>query len=312
MFDAPYNRQMLVPRLYEWCDWRNTILPLLGKSVTPEATTRERGDSVSDIIEKMSPQYRREICRKRARELAQHLRDMYLGAIYSEVITPEDVASHTGSGSLFTEDPDLQAVDAGHTSDIKKNEHMNSIQRILICSNVWNRKSWFQGGPSASASALPSHSSRSERIVGETGSFPEVAPESPIVTEETHPHEQPEEFKQEKEEKEGDVHAVRELSTPHGEDDVWQKHCDVHGLKDSRSWDLRKSYRWWRADAPKTNPKSGRAESPKDTIRSRRKAYYNPSRSDGLGSPFLETTIEENSELIVKQPEHGYNQSHIF
>ena len=32
MFDAPYNRQMFVPRLYEWGDWKSVVLPLFGRS----------------------------------------------------------------------------------------------------------------------------------------------------------------------------------------------------------------------------------------------------------------------------------------
>ena len=46
--------------------------------------------------------------RAQARTMAQYMQDMYLGSLCQEALSPEAVASIAGSGSLFTEDPDLQ------------------------------------------------------------------------------------------------------------------------------------------------------------------------------------------------------------
>jgi hypothetical protein len=31
VFDAPYNRQMRIPRLTKWSDWKKVVMPLFGK-----------------------------------------------------------------------------------------------------------------------------------------------------------------------------------------------------------------------------------------------------------------------------------------
>lgn len=36
IFDAPYNRQKRLPRMFRWCDWRKLVYPMLGKSCPPE------------------------------------------------------------------------------------------------------------------------------------------------------------------------------------------------------------------------------------------------------------------------------------
>lgn len=36
VFDAPYNRQMRLPRMFRWKDWRNYVYPMLGKKVPSE------------------------------------------------------------------------------------------------------------------------------------------------------------------------------------------------------------------------------------------------------------------------------------
>jgi hypothetical protein len=42
-FDQPYNRQMTVPRLFDWRDWKEVIMPLFGKSpkIDPYGTYME-------------------------------------------------------------------------------------------------------------------------------------------------------------------------------------------------------------------------------------------------------------------------------
>jgi hypothetical protein len=39
IFDAPYNRQMRLPRMFHWRDWRNFVYPMLGKCIPSEIIT---------------------------------------------------------------------------------------------------------------------------------------------------------------------------------------------------------------------------------------------------------------------------------
>lgn len=99
----------MVPRLFEWTDWKEVIIPLLGKTPSVDPYALEFGEPISERINRMSPKFKRDQLRLRADVVAQHMQDMYLGAIYPDIMTPEDVASVAGTGSLFVED-DIQKV----------------------------------------------------------------------------------------------------------------------------------------------------------------------------------------------------------
>ena len=126
VYDAPYNRGIEQPRLSAWSQWRDIVLPLLGKSrvVDPHhhatAYVASRGDIIDidedtpvrlggmqlnpDIVAATAaatasiaghriPRLRLQY-RAKAQEIAQHQQDMYLGSLCPEPLSPEDIARY--------------------------------------------------------------------------------------------------------------------------------------------------------------------------------------------------------------------------
>lgn len=56
VFDAPYNRQLRLPRMFRWRDWRNFLYPMLGKAIPSEILSYSQDEAEGKIS--MDP-YRR-------------------------------------------------------------------------------------------------------------------------------------------------------------------------------------------------------------------------------------------------------------
>lgn len=50
IFDAPYNRQMRLPRMFHWKDWRNFVYPMLGKKIPSELYSYSKDEADGKVL----------------------------------------------------------------------------------------------------------------------------------------------------------------------------------------------------------------------------------------------------------------------
>ena len=50
IFDAPYNRQMRLPRMFQWKDWRNFVYPMLGKRIPSELYSYSKDEADGKVL----------------------------------------------------------------------------------------------------------------------------------------------------------------------------------------------------------------------------------------------------------------------
>jgi hypothetical protein len=55
VFDAPYNRQMRIPRLCHWEDWKSVVMPLFGKLPTEDPYAYQYGEKIAPPTMRLSP-----------------------------------------------------------------------------------------------------------------------------------------------------------------------------------------------------------------------------------------------------------------
>lgn len=140
---------------------------MLGRTPTVDPYALEFGEPVSEQINRMSLRFKRNQLRIKAGVVAQHMQDMYLGAIYPDVMTPEDVASVAGTGSLFVEDEDIQK--ALNAVEGLKESAVNDVEFERILSN--ERAMWLNR-MSSYVQFIPS----SQRVIDESN----VNPPNPL------------------------------------------------------------------------------------------------------------------------------------
>lgn len=105
VFDAPYNRQLKIPRLLKWSEWRSVVVPLIADKSMEDPYAQQYGSSTITVtIPRSTPQSKWISQRNTDMETAQRLNDALLGASDDGLLSPEDVASIGGSGSFLNGD----------------------------------------------------------------------------------------------------------------------------------------------------------------------------------------------------------------
>jgi len=49
IFDAPYNRQLRLPRMFKWCDWPAFVYPMLGRAISSDLLSFSRDQAESNV-----------------------------------------------------------------------------------------------------------------------------------------------------------------------------------------------------------------------------------------------------------------------
>ena len=112
MYHQPYNWTMRVPRLLCWCDWKHVVIPLFGKAPAYNPYAFEYGETLLKPKPKLSPRSQRKSLRLQGdlRATAQYQQECILGRTKEgeEPLSPEDIASIAGTGSLFHDNIDIE------------------------------------------------------------------------------------------------------------------------------------------------------------------------------------------------------------
>ena len=112
VYHQPYNWNMRVPRLLCWCDWKHVVIPLFGKAPAFNPYAFEYGETLVKPKPKLSPRSQRKSLRLQGdlRANAQYQQECILGRTKEgeEPLSPEEVASIAGTGSLFHDSIDIE------------------------------------------------------------------------------------------------------------------------------------------------------------------------------------------------------------
>lgn len=131
IFDAPYNSQSKIPRIFDWFKWKEVVIPLFERQTKKNPYLLEYGDVNIPRIPLPSPRYRRIIERADVKlETAQNKQDQLLGP-QDEILSPEDVASIRGSSSFFLDEGTVNAEGHKIDAETKYPDELSNLQLEL-------------------------------------------------------------------------------------------------------------------------------------------------------------------------------------